>query len=170
MVRPFDFERFNELYDLRTVLETAAVEQLCRAETKPALEDLKATWLVPVARRETDARRVAEMDETFHCRLVAAAGNKEIARVHESVTEQIRVIRRLDFLKEKRIATTYEEHAKILKMIINRQKTEVLMLLKAHIAQSKTEVQKITVHMLHMARESAQFAEPAPKRCAKSSA
>jgi hypothetical protein len=54
-------------------------------------------------------------DEAFHCALVAAAGNAEVARVHRDVTERIRIIRRLDFTKQARIDATYDEHAKILK-------------------------------------------------------
>ena len=32
-VLPFDFNRFEQLYDLRVILELAAVQQICRAET-----------------------------------------------------------------------------------------------------------------------------------------
>ena len=153
-VRPFDFVHFDELYDLRTVLETAAVERLCQMENPP-LSDLKATWVVPVNRRLDDARTVAALDEVFHCRLVEAAGNKEIVRVHSDVTEKIRGIRRLGFIKQKRIDATYEEHAKILKLILGHRVSEACMMVKAHIVQNRMEVRKITIHMLHEAREAA---------------
>lgn len=153
-VRPFDFVHFDELYDLRTVLETAAVERLCQMQDPP-LTDLRAIWQVPANRRERDARLVAALDETFHCRLLEAAGNSEISRVHSDVTEKIRVIRRLGFLKQKRIDATYEEHAKLLKLILNHRSSEACILLRAHITQNRMEVRKITIHMLHEAREKA---------------
>jgi DNA-binding GntR family transcriptional regulator len=150
-VRPLDFAHYDELYDLRVVLECAAIDRLGQID-KPPLVDLKAVWLVPAARRESDARRVAELDEEFHARLVAAAGNQEMVRIHAEVTEKIRIIRRLDFVKPERVATTYDEHGGILKMILSHRSPEASILLRAHISQSKTEVRKITIHMLHEAR------------------
>jgi DNA-binding GntR family transcriptional regulator len=160
-VQPFDFKRFDELYDLRIVLESAAVERLCQMEAAPALAELKSIWLVPAAERDSDARRVAKLDEQFHCTLVAAAGNQELARTHAELTEKIRVIRRLDFLKEQRVDATYEEHAKVLRLIMRRKAAEAVILLRSHITQSKNEVRKITLHMLHEARALHTSSKPA---------
>src|SRR5271168_3653730 len=43
-VRPLDFSRFDELYDLRIVLEVAAVERLCRGDSPVDLAPLWAVW------------------------------------------------------------------------------------------------------------------------------
>jgi DNA-binding GntR family transcriptional regulator len=151
-VRGLDFTRFDALYDLRILLECASVERLCQSEEQPDLDALRTAWLVSPTARETDPRKVAKLDEAFHQTLVAAAGNAEIARVHAEVTEKIRIIRRLDFLKEARITATYEEHAKLLRTILRRRAAQATMLLRAHITQSKQEVRKITLSMLHEAR------------------
>jgi DNA-binding GntR family transcriptional regulator len=152
-VRPIDFGRLEQLYDLRIVLELASVLRLCmRAEDTPQLDALKAVWLVPVAERLTDARQVGANDEQFHATLVRAAGNDEMARVHWDVTERIRIIRRLDFTRPDRIEATYTEHAKILRAVIQRKIDQAQLLLKSHIDQSKVEVHKITLHTLHEAR------------------
>ncbi|MBI2744205.1 MAG: GntR family transcriptional regulator [Burkholderiales bacterium] len=154
-VLPFDFERFEQLYDLRMVLETTAVQRLCTDETKidrALLDQIAAIWLVPVAERSTDIRQVAQWDEDFHCSLVAAAGNAEMTRVHRDVTERIRIIRRLDFTKQARIDATYEEHAKILRAIQRKRSDPAMMLLRAHIQTSQSEVRKITLHQVHLAR------------------
>lgn len=151
-VTPFDFERFDELYDLRILLEEWAVAKLCQLEGEQPLETLKAIWLVPAEQRETDSHQMATLDEAFHCALVEATGNREMLRVHQELTEKIRIIRRLDFLKENRISATYDEHAKILRLILRRKVTEASILLRSHITQSKNEVRKITLHMLHDAR------------------
>src|SRR5690606_18767805 len=45
-VKPFDFRQFEDLYDVRIVLEMAAVKRLCEMEPGPNLEDLKRIWLV----------------------------------------------------------------------------------------------------------------------------
>jgi DNA-binding GntR family transcriptional regulator len=163
-VCPFDFLRFDELYDLRILLETHAVERLCQLDAEPPLAELKKIWLVTAAERETDPKKMAALDEAFHCALVEASGNREMQRMHAEVTEKIRIIRRLDFLKETRIDATYEEHAKILRLILRRKAVEAVILLRSHITQSKSEVRKITLHMLHEARATLAEPKPAPKK------
>jgi DNA-binding GntR family transcriptional regulator len=153
-VKPIDFGKLDELYDLRIVLELDALAKLVgRHEDPPALETLKAVWLVPAALRSADARSVGELDEAFHATLVSAAGNAEIARVHRDVTERIRIVRRLDFTRADRIEATYQEHAKILRAVIQRKLGAAQMLLRAHIEQSKVEVRKISLHAMHQARQ-----------------
>ena len=151
-VKPFDFALFENLYDLRVILETAAVKRLCEMPVQPPLDDLKTFWLVPVNERLTDGRGVARYDELFHETLVAATGNLEMARIHHDITERIRIIRRLDFTKDARVDATYQEHGKILRAVLQRKIDQAQLLLKAHIEASKSEVRKITLHMLHTAR------------------
>jgi DNA-binding GntR family transcriptional regulator len=158
-VRPIDFNKLEQLYDLRVLLESASVARLC-AQPEPAseLDALKKVWLVPVAERLTksDAQRreVGALDEAFHATLVRAAGNGEIARVHWDVTERIRIIRHLDFTRADRVEATYAEHAKILRAVIQRKPEAAQGLLRSHIEQSKAEVRKITLATLQDARES----------------
>lgn len=163
-VLPFDFDRFEQLYDLRMVLETTAAHRLCEdglrqgglgrgTVDRELLEELNAIWLVPVAQRSADTVQVSQWDEAFHCALVAASGNTEMARVHRDVTDRIRIIRRLDFTKQARIDATYDEHAKILKAIQRKRGDQAAMLLRAHIETSQAEVRKITLHQVHMARQ-----------------
>ncbi len=150
-VQPFEFKRFEQLYDLRIILELAAVQQICDAEATADLSALSAIWLVPLEQRLSDARLVSEYDETFHQGLVIATGNDEMTHVHRDITEKIRIIRRLDFTKEARIHATYDEHGEILRLLIKRKAVQAAMLLRSHIEASKAEVRKITLHMLHTA-------------------
>lgn len=152
-VRPIDFDRIHELYELRVLIESTCVARLCAMDALPAeIETLKKTWLVPVAERITDGREVGALDEAFHATLVQAAGNREMARVHWDVTERIRIVRRLDFTREDRVDATYNEHAKILRAVMQRRAEPAQVLLKSHIAQSQVEVRKITLHTLYEAR------------------
>jgi DNA-binding GntR family transcriptional regulator len=152
-VRPIDFARLEELYDLRVLLELSSVARLSASpQAMPLLDELKAVWLVPAAERLADGREVGALDEQFHASLVRAAGNAEIARVHWDVTERIRIVRRLDFTRADRIDATYTEHAKILRAVIQRKAEQAQLLLKTHIEHSKAEVRKITLATLHDAR------------------
>lgn len=160
-VKPIDFGKLEQLYDLRVLLELASVQRLCAHTGTPpeALDTLKAVWLVPAAERLSDPREVGLLDEQFHATLVRAAGNAEIARVHWDVTERIRIIRHLDFTRADRVEATYNEHAKILRAVIQRKPDQAQLLLKTHVEQSKAEVRKITLATLHEARERAARAQ-----------
>ena len=158
-VLPLDFQRFDQLYDLRLLIETEAVQRLCDgritgdpAESARLLDELATRWLAPKSRRSDSAEQVCAWDEAFHCTLVEAAGNREMLRVHRDITDLIRTIRRLDFTRRPRIEATYDEHAKIIQAIRTRRADASRMLLKAHVETSQLEVRKITLHQLQMAR------------------
>ena len=155
-VRPFDFKVFENLYDLRTVLELAAAERMCAAERVPEIAELKRAWIVPAGKRLSDPWKVAQLDERFHETIVRAAQNAEMSHVHHDITERIRIIRRLDFTEPERIRHTYEEHAAIVRALLARSFREARLLLTAHIASSKAEVRRITLHRLHEARAARQ--------------
>jgi DNA-binding GntR family transcriptional regulator len=159
-VQPIDFARLDELYDLRVVLETASLMRLVQQAQpeSPPLQALKDAWLVPAHERLTDGHAVGALDEQFHAQLVAAAGNREIARVHQEVTERIRIVRRLDFTRPDRIEATYIEHGKILRAVLQRKADQAQLLIRSHIEQSKLEVRKITLHALVEARTRRQAA------------
>jgi DNA-binding GntR family transcriptional regulator len=164
-VLPFDFQRFDQLYDLRLLIETEAVGRLCEGHlfgpperAEETLHALAARWLVPPEQRSTNAQEVCAWDEEFHLSLVAATGNTEMLRVHQDITDRIRVIRRLDFTQRPRIEATYEEHGKILQAIMSRRADSSRRLLKAHVETSQLEVRKITLHHVQSVRSRASLA------------
>ena len=154
-VRPFDFDKFDQLYDLRRVIEVEAVARLCHDDTRTdrtVLQSLAQIWLVAFNHRSSDQHQVAEWDEAFHQQLVVATGNAEMVRVHQEVTERIRIVRRLDFTYQNRIDVTYAEHGQILQAVLDRSQDEAVRLLRAHIQSSQTEVRHITLHQVQQAR------------------
>lgn len=154
LIPPLSFEKFDELYDFRVLIECFAVRGLCAsAEARPELKDLAAVWLVPEAKRLQDPLRVGELDEDFHRSIVDSTANREMQRTYREITERMRIIRRLDFIKPDRVAATYDEHGKIIAAMQKRRADEAQRLLRAHIEQSKLEVRKITLDMLYQARK-----------------
>lgn len=154
-VAPLDFDVFDELYDLRILIECHAVQVLSESDPRDGLQALADTWLVPPAERLADSAEVGALDERFHSLLVQASGNRTMARVHREITERIRIVRRLDFTKPARVDATYDEHARILRAVLRRRADEAQRLLRAHIEQSKLEVRHITLDMLYRLRRRA---------------
>lgn len=150
-VRPLDFDALDHLYDVRVILECEALRKLCAGDPRPSLAGLLEVWLVPPRKRLSDGARVARLDEEFHGTLVAAARNPELARIHQGITERIRIVRWLDFTHPERIVYTYIEHGQILRAILARQPARAVTLLRANIEASKAEVRNISLHRLHLA-------------------
>jgi DNA-binding GntR family transcriptional regulator len=152
-VRAFDFKYFEDLYEIRIMMETNAIAKLVEQDATERLATLREIWLIPETEYLTDPTTVAALDEAFHARLVSAVGNDEMVRIHQDVTERIRIIRRLDFTKAPRIEATYREHAEILKKIFARDVVGAQKMICAHISESQAEVKRITLFMLQTARE-----------------
>ncbi|TVR12537.1 MAG: GntR family transcriptional regulator [Planctomycetota bacterium] len=157
-VRPFDFTYYDELYDLRILLENSAVQRLARnPQRHELLADLCRVWPARVPRGGRDPQMVADRDEAFHHDLVAACGNAEMSRVHQDITNRLRIIRRLDFSQAQRITATYREHAAILQHILSGKGNAAAEAMSKHISTSAEAVRSITLHRLHQAQ--AQFAQ-----------
>src|SRR3546814_17854836 len=91
-VRPFDFERFEALYDVRIVLEQASIMRLCGLHDMDATGEMSAlgrAWLVSPAERLRSGRQVAELDEAFHCGLSGSAGTPETDPNQRDITKKI---------------------------------------------------------------------------------
>ena len=156
-VKPLNFEQLDALYELRILLEQAAVRRLkalAPERLNSALAPLEARWLVSQRKRSANFGEVATWDEDFHCSLVSAAENAEFIRVHWDVTERIRIVRRLDFTKPSRIRVTYEEHSAILRALRQRSFEDAADKLSVHIKLSQVEARKITLYRLQSARRS----------------
>lgn len=152
-VRPFDFEQFEQLYDVRIALELAAAELLCEMDPRPDLSVLEQDWQVQPNNRLDSGPALYEQEERFHAQLVEATGNSEMARIHHEVCERLRLVRRFDLTSQERIDATYEEHAQILKHLAAQEVDAAQRLIRVHIEGSKAEVRKITLHMIFEARQ-----------------
>ena len=152
-VRALDFQNLEELYDLRVVLELSAAERLClNPERQQLLEALLPLWPLNGQVRVEQGQEVARQDEEFHAFLVGTTGNQEIQKVHQGLSERIRIIRRLDFSLPNRVAVTYQEHAAILKAILAGEASVAKALIQKHIEDSRNQVRDITIHRLYQAR------------------
>ncbi|WP_396588159.1 GntR family transcriptional regulator [Bermanella sp. R86510] len=152
-VRPFDFRYFEDLYDVRTLLECEAVGRICdHSERAELLRPLMAIWCCSKEQRLSDSSQVAALDEEFHFELVELAGNHEMAAIHRDVCERLRIIRRLDFTQAGRIEATYNEHSAILGLLADANAQQATQDLTHHIDISKRTVRDITLHRIQIAK------------------
>lgn len=157
-------ETLRQLYDVRRALELWALRRSVAAGTGEAFEAMGAL------RREWqdiggDAARpdpeFVLLDEDFHFRLAAAAGNDELGFELQRIAERIRPVRSHDFLTSVRIAATVEEHDGILAAVLARNAVAAEGLLDQHIRESQAVVETAVVRalekMLDVGREGTQW-------------
>lgn len=153
-VRPFDFRYFEDLYDVRILLESESVRRLCQApDREERLAGLMTIWCCKTEQRMKDHAEVAFLDEEFHFGLVESGRNQEMVSIHRDVCERLRIIRRLDFTQPGRIDITYDEHSQILNDIVAGNTDAVISELVEHIEVSKNTVRDITLHRIQEARQ-----------------
>lgn len=155
-VFPIDFDAYEDLYETRALIETNTVRQLCNPASpkvnRQVLTELKAIWCVAPQARLLECDKVAALDEQFHIALTEAAGNRELTAILSNITDRIRIMRRLDFEYEARIAQTYEEHAELLEAIARRQEERAVELVTLHIKDAHHGASTITLRRLQRVR------------------
>lgn len=164
-VAPIDFSRFDDLYEMRELIETFAIRRLCERHARgeraamQALDALGAIWLVPEAARLTDARRVAALDEAFHLALVDAVGNAELSAALRRVTDRIHVVHRLGFVYGERVGETYAEHAELLDAIRAGRAGAAVELAERHVRRCRAEICRLGAQRLELARDALAYPE-----------
>ena len=150
-IKPLDFTFYKELFDLRMVLEKEAVKRLCLMdhEQSQELQHLKQLWLVPEAAYNQNTKELVRQSEDFHCALVRAAGNVQMAKIHQELSEKIRIVLSLGALRDFDIQHAYQDHAAILKCILAGDADGAIHLAEHHVLHSIEDVKKITLLMLN---------------------
>lgn len=151
-VRGLDLSYYEDLYDFRSELEALAIRLAAKAGSIPQLNALSRLWCADEADRRLDSDFVADSDEQFHLAIVGLAGNTSMLRTFSEITDRIRIIRRVDFVSERRIEDAYDEHGQIIGALVSCDFAAAERLVRAHIDRSREEIRKITVHNMHMKR------------------
>jgi DNA-binding GntR family transcriptional regulator len=96
---------------------------------------------VPASDDEVDVDFVL-MDEDFHERVAAAAGNAALVGQLHKVNERIRLVRMQDFLTVPRVTQTIEQHLGVLDPLIGGDLLEAEARLIGHFAESLAVVEE----------------------------
>lgn len=144
-VKTLDFNLYRDLFDLRMLLETEAVKRLCQKDLSASTEiqNLRQIWLAHD--REQDQARLTVLSEDFHCALVRALDNQEMTRIHQDLSEKLRIIMHLGMQKPLNIRHTYDEHAAILEAILAKDMQQALHLVQHHVQDTLEHIQRITL-------------------------
>ena len=137
--RELDPQRIFELYEIREVLEAAAVRLACQRAGDSdiaALRDALYAHGLDYAGKTIGA--VVEHDEAFHIGIARMTGNGEIVRQLASVNERIRFIRWIDM--RLRVQHTKGEHRQIMQALERRDADAAEALMRQHIVKRMDQI------------------------------
>lgn len=138
-----------ELYEIRFALECRAIRRTERgrpAHDRDAVAALRTDWAdleAPSSDDEVDGDFVL-LDEDFHERLAAAAGNRALVEHLHKVNERIRIVRMQDFLTAERVGLTIRQHTSILDAVLDGDLAAAEDRLVGHFDESLAVVEERT--------------------------
>lgn len=128
-----------QLYELRAILEEAAVRLACRRASDDDIrrldEELRAHGLSTAGKT---IREVTAHDEAFHLAIAAMTGNAELVRQLTHVNERIRFVRWVDMAR--RVHETKGEHKAILAALRARDGEAAAELMHGHIVKRMDQI------------------------------
>ena len=130
-----------ELYQLRSVLEVAAIRLACDQATEQELDEL--TTFLTESRQDVDNKSMGEMielDEEFHFRLMALSRNSEMARVLANVNDRIRFFRYVYVEERRNLTPQKDEHFHILEALKSRNSDLAAEHVRNHISKRQDQI------------------------------
>jgi DNA-binding GntR family transcriptional regulator len=128
-----------ELYQLRAILETAAVRLTCEQATEEEVRELQQ--FLNQTGPEVEGRNsdhLVDLDEHFHCQIMHLARNIEMQRTLENINARIRYFRWVDM--DSKRETTQDEHRKIVEAIGARDTELAVNRMNDHIQRRQGQI------------------------------
>lgn len=137
--REFTPREIQELYQLRFILETAAIRLACENATDSEVRELQQ-FLENTGPEPGDrsSREMVELDQHFHERIMSMARNEEMLRLLQNINARIRFFRWIDMENKRR--KTQDEHLQIVQALIERDADTASLVLGDHIHRRLDEI------------------------------
>lgn len=153
-VRQLNLREIRELYDVRFVLETFIMAQVCqRGLDEGVLLELKTRWTQVYENLPQMIADPATMDAEFHRTFARAAGNQTMASMLKNIDDRIRFVRIFDITSAERLKTTCLEHLEILDAVSQRNLEEAVAALRRNIEGGRDKVEHALKEALARAHE-----------------
>lgn len=142
--RALNAESIFHLYEVRAAVECAALSVAIHRADEAAIADLAAylNQTETAYVRSTDPVELLNMDEAFHVRTSALAGNPEFDSMLSNINGRIRYVRLID-LNQMRASGDVEErmsaHRRVLRALVARDESAAIEAMRAHIEKRRDQ-------------------------------
>ncbi|MBX3605320.1 MAG: phosphonate utilization associated transcriptional regulator [Piscinibacter sp.] len=146
-VRSIPLDEAREIFDLRVILEEAAVRHLAEHITPEQLRALR-TMVEQMERLVRDGHNTSASDQyhllnlAFHEALVDSVGNRKLATLYRRLVKELSLLRRANLAGGRQIPVSASEHRAVLKAIAAGDADAAGQALRAHVIESKERTLK----------------------------
>lgn len=137
VVRLLTRRDIEELYSLRAVLETFAIQRIIAADVSDAVPRLRMCFeeMLKAARLE-DLKLVNQVDRQFHDTLIELSDHHLLAMTWNGVTMRVRQVMALRNRRNSDMKQVAYNHVPIIDAIAARDEAEAVRLIQLHVASS----------------------------------
>ncbi|MGA7793364.1 MAG: GntR family transcriptional regulator [Candidatus Acidiferrales bacterium] len=129
-----------DLYELRKAIEISGIRLATRVATDEKIEALtRLLGDVEFGSESGTGEELAQLDETFHERLLEMSGNAEMLRVLRNVNSRIRFVRWTNWDQVARIKSR-ADHRAVLSALHLRHEQEAVEILEKHISRRMDQI------------------------------
>ena len=134
-VRRLERHDVEEVYEMRSVLESYALGRIMRTRASEVAAELRALCQdMETSARRGDWRAVSETDDRFHSTLIRSAQHEILSRFWDDINMRVRQIMALRNLKNEDIMQIVQNHLPIVEAIERGDEREAVARLADHIA------------------------------------
>ncbi|WP_167752911.1 GntR family transcriptional regulator [Pusillimonas caeni] len=141
IIAPVTLQTIRELFELRLLLEPAAVQKACgRIDTARlrALNERCAKGYLPGD--EVSEKAFMEANQGFHLEIAHACGNQKLAAILSQIMDEMARLLHLGFILRERPEVMMHEHADLLEAVESGDPAKAYNIAVAHINSSRTLV------------------------------
>ena len=147
-------ETIEDLYNLRAVLETYALELACERVTPEQISTLKqvraqAFELLKSSESARDyvLKRLLELNSSFHETIYEATGSKFLIKVISNLRAIVMGIRTRSIQADQAWMQVWDEHSRLIGHLERGEKDSAIQLIRAHVANAAD--QALSVIQMH---------------------
>ncbi len=138
--RPLDVQETLDLYEARLAIERECLRLALERATAQQIDEARAFLASSQAKPSgAPVRELVALDEAFHLRIAAMAGNAELTRLLENLNQRIRFVRWLSMESVGR-ESTQDQHQQLLEAIAAGNADLAQRCLSAHITLRREQV------------------------------
>ncbi|MEW6661019.1 MAG: GntR family transcriptional regulator [Bacillota bacterium] len=134
----FSIDEIHEIFDLRTLLETYAIQKaidnITEAQLK-RLEEIVATS--KIAHQQGNLERIIELNAQFHNEIISASCNKKLCEFIASLRNYLQPFRNVSMRHSLEPEISIKGHWEILQAIKLGDKDKALELMNSHLATAR---------------------------------
>lgn len=132
-------KQINDVYEMRTSLETFAIKKLANRIEKSQIEELKEILKQQYEQIELkDPNLFIEFDTIFHLKLMEFIDNKEMYNAFSNIEEKLNFYGKEIIKKNfERLKNSYEEHERILSELVNGNEAAAIKEVENHLQNGR---------------------------------